>query len=140
MQIVRYNPLTELQKMQSDLDKILDNSLGIFASTTDTAPLDMYQEAGKMIAEVNLPNFNKDEIKVTANAGVLEISAEHKEEKEVNDKRHYYMRESSNQYYRRVGLPEGVDTDKTEAEFKDGKLKIIMPIETNQETRSISIK
>ncbi len=139
-QLVRYNPIRDLQTMKRDFDNFWGSDWSLFPAITETASMDIYEEDGKMIAEVNLPNFEKDEIKVTTDEGVLEVSGEHKEKEEEKGKRRYYMREISNQYLRRVPLPEGVRADKTEAEFKDGVLKITMPTEPKKEAKKVTIK
>lgn len=140
MPLVRYNPFRDLQKMERDLEKFWGTDWGRWPSFAETTPMDMYEEDGKMVAEVTLPNFVKDEIKVTTDEGVLEVSAEHKEKEEEKGKRRYYMRESSNPYLRRVALPEGVKADKTEAEFRDGVLNITMPTEPKKEAKKVTVK
>jgi HSP20 family protein len=142
MQLVKYNPFRELQKMEQDLDKLWQNGWGILPTLGETSTMDMYEEGGNLIAEVSLPNFKKNEVKVTADDGVLEISAEHKEEEEKKGKRQYYFRESSNSYFRRVTLPDGVKTDKTDAELKNGILKISIPMTkpTTKNPKGVSVK
>ncbi len=141
MQLIRYNPMRDLQKMQQDFDKFWSADWSLLpATTTEVAPMDLYEEDGKMIAEINLPNFTKDEIKVSTNNGMLEVSAEHNEKEEDEGNRRYYMRESSNRYLRRVALPERVNTDQTLAEFKDGVLKITMPAKPDRESKEVAVK
>ena len=142
MQLVTYNPGRDLQKIERDLDKFWKNGWGILPSLSDTTSMDLYEQDGKLVAEVSLPNFKKDEVRVTTDEGVLEISAEHKEKQEDTAKRRYYFRESSNRYLRRVTLPENAKADKVEAEFKDGLLKISMPVATPAkiEAKTIPIK
>jgi len=142
MQLVRYNPQRDIRKMERDLDKFWENGWDLSPDLIDSTTMDLYEEDGKLVAEVSLPNFKKDEIKVTTDDGVLEVSAEHKEKEEKTDKRRYYLRESSNQYLRRVNLPDGVKADKVEAEFKDGLLKVTMPssTQTKIEARTVPIK
>ena len=48
-------------------------------------PIDLHQEGDNFIVTVDIPGFNKNDIKVTMNGNVLSIKAEKKEEtKEVN--------------------------------------------------------
>ena len=138
MQIVRYNPFRELRRMERDLDKFWGGEF--WPAFTEQAALDLYTEDGKLVAEATLPNFAKDEIKATTDEGALEISAEHKEKEEEKGKRRYYLHESSNQYFRRVALPEGVKADKAKAEFKDGVLKVTMPYAAPKEAKAIEVK
>jgi HSP20 family molecular chaperone IbpA len=48
----------------------------------DTGTLDMFTEGDNLVVEVGLPNFKKEEVKVTFDNGVLDISAEHTDSKE----------------------------------------------------------
>ncbi len=136
MQLVTYNPFKELQRIERDFNTLWENGWGMLPAFTESSTMDMYEEGGKLVAEVRLPNFKKDEIHVSSDDNVLEVAAHHKEEEEKKNKRRYYLRESSNRYLRRVSLPEGVDTEKTEAEFKNGVLKITLPITTSKKTKS----
>lgn len=140
MQLVKYNPFRELRKMEREIDNMWGNGWGVLQASGEVSTMDLYEEDGKLIAEVSLPNYNKNEIRVTADRGVLEVSAEHSEERERKDKRHYYFQESSSQYFRRVVLPEGAKTDDIDASFKDGVLRVAMPMETSKKTKAVTIK
>jgi HSP20 family protein len=126
--------------MEQDLDKLWENGWGMVPTVSEASAMDLYEEDGNLVAEVSLPNFKKDEVKVTTDEGVLEVTAEHKEEQEKTTKRRYYFHESSNQYFRRVTLPEGVKTDKTDASFKDGVLKVTMPMQAAKKAKEITVK
>ncbi len=91
--------------------------------------MDMYEENGNVVAEFTMPNFTKKEISVTTENDMLEITAEHEEKDEEKKNRRYYRRESSNRFWRRVALPEGVKNDKIEANYSDGVLTVKMPID-----------
>lgn len=140
MPLVRYSPLSELQKIENDFDKLWRGGPSLLSTFSEPATMDMYEEKGKLIAEFTLPNFKKDEINVNTDQGVLEVSAEHKEKNEDKGQRRYYYRESSDQYLRRVTLPDGVNTEKSEAHFKDGVLKITMPYTKPKKAKEIAIK
>ncbi len=84
------------------------NNLNPFTAHIDLMPMDIYEEHGKLVSQVFLPNFNKDDVKVSIDNGVLEVTAEHQEKEEAKSKRHYFLRESANMYLRRIPQPEGV--------------------------------
>jgi len=141
MQLTRYDPVRELGKIERDLNKFWDNDWGIASSVGISAPIDVYEEENNLVAEISLPNFNKDEVTVSIEDGILEVSANHEERAEKNDKRHYLFRETTNQYYRRISLPANVKEEKTDASFKNGLLKITMELDnTKKKSRLISIK
>lgn len=129
MQLIQYNPIRDLQRIERDLDKLWDTGWGILPSAGETSATDLYEEDGKLVAAIHLPNFKKEEVKVSVENDALEVSAEHKEKEEDTTKRRYYIRETTNRYFRRITLPEGTKTGKADATFKDGMLKITMPME-----------
>lgn len=140
MQLVRYNPFRELQKLERDMNKFWGSGWGMLQAFAETSAMDFYEEDGNLVAEVSLHSFKKDEVKVTTDKGVLEVLSDHKEEEEKNGKRRYCFHESSNNYFRQVTLPEGVKVDKAEASFKVGSLKVTMPMITPKKTKSVTVK
>ena len=140
--LVRYDPNREIRKMQKDFDKFWEDGWNLSSTLSDSSSMDIYEEDGKLVAELSLPNFDKSEIKITADDGILEVTAEHNEKVENKNKRHYYLRESNNQFFRRVALPEGVKPKSVDAEFKNGLLKISMPntMSVKSEPKTVPIK
>lgn len=43
MQLVRYTPFREMQKMEQDLDKLWHNSLGMLPTLIETSTMDLYE-------------------------------------------------------------------------------------------------
>lgn len=138
MQLIRYNPMRDLFGFDKELDKLFTTGWPVVSLPEDST-VDMYTEEGKLITEVALPNFKKEEIKVSANDDVLEITAEHTEKEENSSKREYLLCESNRSYRRRLSLPDGADTDEMAASFQDGKLVITMPFEAEKEAKQIEI-
>ena len=140
MQLVRFTPARELQRMEQDLQNFWDSGRGLPLTFTEPAAMDLYEEDGKIVTEVILPNFTKDEIKVDINDGALEIFAEHSAKEERKGKRRYFLRESRNHYLRRVALPDGANTDKAEATFADNILTVTMPITPTTKPKEVNVK
>lgn len=141
MQLVKYSPLRELQIMERDLEKKLwENDWGLLPPLAETSTIDVYEENGNLVAEASLPNFNKSEIKVNIDGRTLEISAEHQEKEGGKTQRRYYFRESSNRYFRRVTLPEGVKVEAADASFKNGTLLVVMPKVATKSIKTVEVK
>ena len=142
MQLVRYNPWRDLSQLERDMEKIFGEGWD-WASTTATqgpTTIDMYTEDAKLVVEAALTGFKKEEIKVTATGDMLDIAAEHTERENQEAKREYLLHESSHSYHRRIGLPGGIDTNKAEADFKDGRLTVVMPVGRQVVTKDVVIK
>ena len=80
----------------------------------------------KLHTELELPGVDKKDIQLNVGEGFLEVKVDKKEESEKSgkDSRQVVMRR--NQFYRRLPLPENVDTGNVIAEFHNGLLKIDM--------------
>lgn len=140
MQLVKHSPLRELQIMERDLEKLWEDDWGLLPPLAETSTIDVYEEDGNLVAEASLPNFKKPEIKVHIDGRTLEISADHQEKEEAKSQRRYYFRESSNRYFRRITLPEGVKVDAADASFKHGTLKVIMPKVATKLVKTVEVK
>ena len=144
MQLVRTNPLADLERMEKDIDKLWQNGWGMlpssFSSFVDQTTMDLYEEDGKLVAEVALPNFSKQEISVNVNGDVLEVSAKHQQKEEEKNKRRYYFRESNSSYLRRVTLPEEANSDQIDAKFDNGVLKVSMPLSSTPKLKAKNVE
>lgn len=139
MQLIRYNPLRDLLGVENDLDKLFSNKWPLMPFLLGDSIIDMYTEDDKLVAEIALPNFKREEIRVAASEDGLDVTAKHEEKEEKTGKRNYLQRESSYSYHRRVHLPVGADTDKITASFGNGKLIVTMPFTEGKEIKEVSI-
>ncbi|MCH7411351.1 Hsp20/alpha crystallin family protein [Belliella sp. DSM 111904] len=74
-----------------------------------------------------VPGFKKSDFKITAENGILTISAEKQEEKN-EEKKHFTRKEFSYEsFIRSVQLPENSIPDKIDAKYEDGILKLMLP-------------
>lgn len=101
---------------------------------------DIYEKGGDYHIEMDIPGFNKDDIKIESKEGYLTISAEKNTEDNEEDKNYIRRERTYGRYERSFYLGDFDDTD-VEAEFKDGILKITVPKkEQNDDKKYIEIK
>jgi len=94
-------------------------------------------EEDKYVLRAELPGIDPDkDVEVTVANGVLQISAERREE--VSEKGHSEFHYGS--FLRRVTLPQGAQDDQLTATYKDGVVEITVPIAAaTANTRAIPI-
>src|SRR6516164_201248 len=73
-----------------------------------------------------LPGMDESNIDVKVADGVLTIKGEKQEEKEEKKKDYYISERRYGAFERSFRLPEGIDTDKIDASFKNGVLKVVL--------------
>ena len=118
------------------LDDIFDN----FDSTrNNNMKCDIYEKDGDYHIEIDIPGFDKKDIKVEWDNGYLTVTA--KKDEEAEDKtKNYIRRERSYGKYQRSFYIGDMDSNEIRAKFKHGMLKIIVPkVETKETKRHIEI-
>ena len=88
----------------------------------------MEDENGYQI-ELAAPGFNKNDFKIELDNDVLTISSDKKEDKKDKKDEGYMRREFCYESFSRsFDLPDNVDGEKIEAHYKDGILRVSVPI------------
>jgi HSP20 family protein len=89
-----------------------------------------------------LPGMDEKNVEVRFTSGVLSIKGEKKEEKEEKKKDYHLSERRYGSFQRSFTVPDGVDTEKIEATFKDGVLTVILPKtpEAQKKEKHIAIK
>jgi len=98
------------------------------------------EKAYEIAAE--LPGIDEKNVEVKVADGILTIRGEKQEEKEEK-KKDYYLRERNyGSFERSFQIPDAVDTNKIEANFKKGVLTIVLPkkAEAQQTAKKIDVK
>jgi HSP20 family protein len=140
-----------MEDMQADLARLF--GLGPFGvlplgralsrmpqiSTAGMPRADVFEREGKLIVKAELPGVTKDDIDLAVEDGDLVLRAERKEEREVKDENWHRMERSYGSLYRRLPLPEGVQTDQITAALSDGVLEITVPKPLAKEAQSQKI-
>ena len=88
---------------------------------------DYWDNENEIIAIFELPGVDKGDIVMNIDDESLEVKVETKNESENKDDSVYMRSSSYSGFYRQMPLPKGIDSDKTNATFKNGVLEIRMP-------------
>ncbi len=89
--------------------------------------IDVVEKDKDIIATVDMPGLNKEDIKINLTEDRLEISADVKQEEEKKEKGYAYKERRSGSYYRSIYLPSSIDPDNSKASYNKGVLEIKMP-------------
>ncbi|MCX8080272.1 MAG: Hsp20/alpha crystallin family protein [Bacteroidia bacterium] len=108
-----------------DTEKFFGNA---FPNAFKNLPAANVKETEKEFkVELSAPGFKKDQLKIEMKDDILTIKGEYQHEK-TEEKETYTRREfSQSSFIRNFQLPSSADTDKINAEYKDGILNIHIP-------------
>jgi HSP20 family protein len=123
------DPFALLQhRMNSLFDDLFSSQLPAAFRGNGFAPqIDLSETDKDVRITAELPGLDEKDVEVTLAENVLTLKGEKKEEHEEEKEDYYHSERSYGYFERSVQLPEGVDTDKAEAKFKKGVLKIAIP-------------
>lgn len=119
------------------LDSLVDETWNL--PVANAAPrCDVYTDKSVYYVDVELPGIAKHNVHVKVEGNVLQVSAERTE---VETKYFFLRRErpvgKMEQSFR---LGENLDTEKLEARFEDGLLRISVPLKASAVGREIAVK
>ncbi len=89
--------------------------------------IDVAETDKEVIATVEMPGLNKEDIKISLTEERLTVSAETKYEEEKQEKGYVYKERRGGCYYRSVSLPSSIDPNTSKATYNNGVLQINMP-------------
>jgi HSP20 family protein len=89
---------------------------------------------------IALAGVDPKDIQLHVQGNNLTVSGEQKASEEKKDVNYQHQEFSYGRFERTITLPEGVDTEKLTAEFKNGVLEITAPLSANALPRKIEIK
>lgn len=134
MALIPYKPFSPLREFFED-----DFPSRELVGGTDLA-MDIYEEGDDVVAKMNLPGIDPDDVDINLDKDRLTISGEYSEEKEDSGKQYSFRQRRYGSFSRSVRLPKLVNEDATEASYKDGVLTVTMPkIDKEKTARQIKI-
>jgi len=151
MAIVRFNPMRDLLNVEREFNRLfntLENRLGVSEKQTENGnwetaewmPLtDIYENNDNYILKLDLPGMKREDVKLVYINGQLSISGERKLEL-MNDLRQHRIERTYGKFYRTFSLPQEIQQEKIEAEFKDGQLTITIPKAEEAKPKELDIK
>jgi HSP20 family protein len=146
MNLIRWQPFNELMTLRQAMDKLLEDSyvtpsrlISTFAPDT-AIPVDMYHADNDVVVKATLSGVKPGDVDLTITDGRLNIKGETKADEEIKQENYLYKEHRYGAFSRSVTLPDGLDTDKAEANFDNGTLTITIPKSAKIKPQPIKIK
>ncbi len=146
MAIVRWNPVRNMFGLQEEMNMLFDNFFGLEKRGEDIdmvrwAPrVDIVEANGGYELHADLPGMKKEDIKIEIQENMLTLRGERKLEEEKKDQNFRLTERFYGQFIRTFTLPENVNRDMIEAEFKDGVLRLAIPKVEKAKPKEIEVK
>jgi len=139
MNLTIFNPFRELAAVDRLFDNYFNSAITNAVSFI-TPRVDVLEEDGKLVVEAEMPGVKKGDVEVSVERGILTISAEKKNSREVKNKDYYLGERSWGKYQRSFRLSEDMDPNSVEASFEDGVLRVEIRRKPESAAKRIEIK
>lgn len=135
MELIQWKPF-------NSLDRLVQDFPAPFRTFGSDLSVDLYEEDGNLVAKMNVPGVEANDLDIVVDSDSLTIEGERFEEEETDTKDYYSKEIRRGSFSRTVPLPRSVNADEADAAYQDGVLTVTMPVEKGQEEkgRKISVK
>ena len=141
-----FMPLRDFERMTREMDRFWDSFLegGLRKrgeKTDEWFPaLDISETKNDIVVKTEIPGLDQKDIDISLSDGVLTIKGEKKQEKESEKENYHLVERSYGTFIRSVRLPQEVQSNKINASYKNGVLKVTLPKSAETKKKEIKIK
>lgn len=132
MAITRYNPWVEMNALQNQLDRVLED-LQAPAFRTPAAELTETKDA--LHLRLELPGMSPADVDIEVTANAVKVIAERKIEHREDTRSEFYY----GKYQRVIPLKTRVQNTNVTAEYKDGILNLTLPKREEEKNKVVKV-
>jgi len=105
-----------------------------------SAPADIHETEKSYLISLDLPGLKKEEINVEVTGNHVSIYGERKVEQDISNKKSHRLECWKGQFRRTFALPDGVETQKVDANYENGVLQLNIPKLESSAPKKVAIK
>ncbi|MDR3777017.1 MAG: Hsp20/alpha crystallin family protein [Terracidiphilus sp.] len=142
MAITRWDPFHEVVSLQNRVNSLfrnLNEGESPMASASFVPPVDIYEDADKLTLKLEIPGMNEKDLDVRVEDNTLTVRGERKFESEEKEQNFHRIERSYGSFYRAFTLPSTVETDKVQANYNAGVLKLELKKKPEAQPKQIKI-
>ncbi len=142
--ITRWDPFREFVTLQDRMNRLFRDSFGDvreegLTTTTFAPPVDVYEDEHSVTLKIEVPGIDEKDIDVRIENNTLTVHGERKFEKEEKEENYRRVERQYGSFTRTFTLPNTVDTDKVQADYDKGVLKIQLAKKAEAKPKQIKV-
>ncbi len=143
--ITRFDPFGEMLTLRQAVDRLFEDSIVSPRSMRGVAEgvvpaLDVYETPEHLVVSVALPGVSPDDVEITMTGQTLIIRGQLREAESVKPEQYLYRERRHGAFSRQLELPIRVASERAEATFDSGLLRLSIPKAEETRARQIRIK
>lgn len=149
MSIVRYDPFRDLDRLQSEMNRLFE---GVLAPTSErgtgqitqatrlwSPAVDVAETQSEIVLRAELPGLKPEEVDIELTGDTLTLRGERKFENEDRKDNFVRVERSYGRFQRSFTLAVPVNADAVKASYKDGVLEIHLPKSEANKPRKVQV-
>jgi HSP20 family protein len=141
--ITRWDPFREFVTLQDRMNRLFRDSQSgqdeTLASTTFSPAVDVYEDEHNITLNIEVPGIDEKDIDVRVENNTLTVQGERKIEKEQKEENFRRVERQYGSFTRTFSLPSTVDSEKVEANYEKGVLRIQLPKKAEAKPKQIKV-
>jgi HSP20 family protein len=138
-------PFKDFERMRRQMDRLWDSFFegGLRRRTEEREwlpSLDVAETKNEIVVKAEVPGMDPKDIDISLSDGMLTIKGEKKQEREEKEADYHLVERSYGSFSRSVQLPTEVQSDKINASYKDGILRISLLKSEEAKKKEVKIK
>ncbi len=141
MTLTRYNPFA-FDHFDAPLRLFNDSANRLLSAETSrpwTPGVDIKETENDIVLHADVPGVEEKDLDIKVEDGTLTLKGERKFEQAKKDEGYHRIERSFGSFVRCFSLPESVDPEKAEAQYKNGVLTVTLPKKEVAKPRNIKV-
>jgi HSP20 family protein len=137
MSVTHTDPLANLRMFEDAFSRLLSEPR---TGRPWSPAVDIYETENELVLKADVPDIDQKDIEVRVENQTLTVSGERKFEQDQNAKGYHRIERNYGRFVRSFAVPHTVDTEKVQAEYKNGVLSITLPKKEAAKPRQVKVE
>jgi HSP20 family protein len=141
--LTRWEPFREFTTLQDRMNRLFRDSYGdgeeALTTSSFAPPVDVYEDDHNLTLKIEVPGIDEEDIDVRVENNVLTVHGERKFEKEEKEENFRRVERQYGSFTRSFALPNTVDTDRIQANYEKGILRIQLAKKAEAKPKQIKV-
>jgi|SRR6266404_2460964 len=141
--ITRWDPFRDINQLQGSLNRLFqDYNRGSDELTTSGSfvpAVDVYDDEHNLVLKMEVPGVDQKDIDIRLENNTLTVRGERNFEKEEKEENFHRIERRYGTFSRSFTLPNSVDTEKVNANYENGVLKIALAKRAEAKPKQIKV-
>lgn len=142
--LTRWDPFRELSSLQERFDRMFGDALSRLRGETIEGSawlpaVDIVEDEDNIVLKADLPGIDAKDVDIQVENGTLTLRGERKFEKDVKEDNFRRIERAYGSFVRSFTLPTTVDSEKVQAEYRNGVLELRLPKRAEAKPKQIKV-